>query len=98
MVASGGMTPVEVLRCATVNGSKIIGRPAGPGSIEPGKIADLGILDKSPLDDIHNTNTIHWVMKNGELFEGDTLNPGWPGQKKPGTLWVWKNYRSPNTG
>ena len=82
MIASGGMTPMEVLRCATVNGAKIIGRPDDLGSIQPGKLADLVIMDKNPLDDIHNTNTIHWVMKNGELFEGDTLNQVWPEQKK----------------
>jgi imidazolonepropionase-like amidohydrolase len=60
---------MEVLRCATVDGSKIIGRPDKLGSIQPGKLAGLVIMDR-PLDDIHNTNTIHWVMKNGELFEG----------------------------
>jgi Tol biopolymer transport system component len=97
MLASGGMTPLEVLRCATVNGSKIIGRPDDLGSIEPGKLADLVILDKNPLDDIHNTNTIHWVMKNGELLEGDTLNQVWPEQKKLEPLWFW-NYDIPKTG
>ncbi len=98
MLASGGMTPLEVIRCATVNGSKIIGRPADLGSIEPGKLADLVIMDKSPLDDIHNTNTIHWVMKNGELFEGDTLNQVWPEQKKLEPLWFWNNYDVPKSG
>jgi Tol biopolymer transport system component len=98
MLASGGMTPLEVIRCATVNGSKIIGRPADLGSIEPGKLADLIIMDKSPLDDIHNTNSIHWVMKNGELFEGDTLNQVWPEQKKLEPLWFWNNYDVPKAG
>jgi Tol biopolymer transport system component len=97
MLASGGMTPMEVLRCATVNGSKIIGRPQDLGSIEPGKLADLVILDKNPLEDIHNTNTVHWVMKNGELFEGDTLNQIWPEQKKLEPLWFW-NYDMPKAG
>ncbi|MBV8515630.1 MAG: PD40 domain-containing protein, partial [Acidobacteria bacterium] len=94
MLASGGMTPMEVLRCATVNGSKIIGRPDDLGSIQPGKLADLIIMDKNPLDDIHNTNTIHWVMKNGEMFEGDTLNQVWPEQKKLEPLYFW-NYDAP---
>jgi hypothetical protein len=98
MLASGGMTPMEVLRCATVNGAKIVGRPAEIGSIEAGKLADLLILDKNPLDDIHNTNTIHWVMKNGELFEGDTLNQVWPEQKKLEPLWFWNNYDVPKAG
>jgi len=95
MLASGGMTPLEMLRCATVNGAKIVGRPQEIGSIEPGKLADLVILDKSPLDDIHNTNTIHWVMKNGELFEGDTLNQVWPEQKRLEPLWFWNDYDKP---
>ena len=98
MLASGGMTPLEVLKCATVNGSKIIGRPDDLGSIEAGKLADLVIFDKNPLDDIHNTNTIHWVMKNGELFEGDTLNQVWPEQKKLEPLWFWNNYDTPKAG
>ncbi len=98
MLSSGGMTPIEVLRCATLNGSKIVGRPQEIGSIEPGKLADLVIFDKSPLDDIHNTNTIHWVMKNGELFEGDTLNQVWPEQKKLEPLWFWNNYDAPKAG
>jgi hypothetical protein len=97
MLASGGMTPMEVLRCATVNGSKIIGRPDDLGSIEAGKLADLLILDRSPLEDIHNTNTVHWVMKNGELFEGDTLDQVWPEQKKLEPLWFW-NYDKPKAG
>jgi hypothetical protein len=55
-------------------------------------------MDKNPLDDIHNTNTIHWVMKNGELFEGDTLNEVWPEQKKLEPLWFWNNYDAPKSG
>lgn len=98
MLASGGMTPMEVLKCATVNGSKIVGRPDDLGSIEVGKLADLVIFDKNPLDDIHNTNTIHWVVKNGEVFEGDTLNQVWPEQKKLEPLWFWNNYDVPKAG
>jgi imidazolonepropionase-like amidohydrolase len=94
MVASGGLTPLEALRCATINGAKIIGRPQDIGSIEPGKLADLVIFDKSPLDDIHNSNAIHWVMKNGELFESDTLNQIWPQEKNLPPLW----FQPPSTG
>ncbi|HET7258357.1 MAG TPA: amidohydrolase family protein [Candidatus Acidoferrum sp.] len=97
MLASGGMTPLEVLRCATLNGARIIGRPQDLGSIEAGKLADLVILDKNPLDDIHNSNTIHWVMKNGELFEGDTLDQVWPEKKKLEPLYFW-NFDKPKAG
>jgi hypothetical protein len=98
MLASGGMTPMEVLKCATVNGSHIVGRPTEIGSIEPGKLADLVIFDKNPLDDIHNTNTIHWVMKNGELFAGDTLDQVWPEEKKLQPLFFWNSYDVPKSG
>src|SRR3989454_10601199 len=80
-LASGGAKPMEVLRAATLHGAEMIGLAQDIGSLEPGKLADLVILDKNPLADIHNTNTVRYVMKNGELFEGDTLNQIWPEQK-----------------
>ena len=54
-----------------------------------GKLADLIVLTENPLEDIRNTNTIQYVMKNGELFEGDTLKQVWPQQKAPPKLWWW---------
>jgi Tol biopolymer transport system component len=98
MLASGGMTPLEVIHAATINGAHIVGRPDEIGSIEPGKLADLNIFDKSPLEDIHNTSALHWVMKNGELFEGETLNQVWPEQKKLEPLFFWNNYDVPKAG
>src|SRR6202158_2921769 len=94
LVARGGMNAGGILGCATMNGALIVGLAQEIGSIEPGKLADMVILDKNPLEDIHNTNTVHWVMKNGELFEGDTLNQVWPEKKSLPPLWFW-NDRSP---
>jgi len=98
MLASGGMTPLEVIHAATINGAHIVGRPNEIGSIEAGKLADLNIFDKSPLDDIHNISALHWVMKNGELFEGETLDEVWPEQKKLAPLFFWNNYDVPKAG
>jgi Tol biopolymer transport system component len=87
-LATGGLTNMEVLRAATIRGAEAIGYAKDLGSIEPGKLADLIVLNKDPLADIRNTNTIRYVMKNGELFEGDTLNQIWPQQKPlPETWW-----------
>jgi imidazolonepropionase-like amidohydrolase len=87
---SGGLTNMEVLRAATIHGAQAIGYSQDLGSIETGKLADLIVLNKDPLADIHNTNSIRYVMKDGELFEGDTLNQIWPQQKPLPQLWWWK--------
>jgi Tol biopolymer transport system component len=89
-LAAGGVSNMEVLKSATIHGAEAIGLVQDLGSIEPGKLADLVVLEKNPLDDIHNTSTIHYVMKNGEMFEGDTLNEVYPAEKPLAPLWWWK--------
>jgi Tol biopolymer transport system component/imidazolonepropionase-like amidohydrolase len=87
-LASGGLTPHETLQVVTMHGAEAIGLQQDVGSLEPGKMADLLVLDRNPLDNIKNTNSIRYVMKNGELYEGDTLNMVWPQQKPlPKQFW-----------
>lgn len=89
MLQQGDMTPMEALRIATILGAESIGYGADLGSIEPGKLADLVVLNSNPLENIRNSNDILYVMKNGELYEGDTLDRIWPTARKfPKPFWV----------
>ena len=88
-LASGGWKPLEVLRAATMHGAEAIGFSQDLGSIEVGKLADMVVLSADPLKDIHNTSSIRYVMKNGELYEGDTLDRIWPDKKPLPKLWWW---------
>jgi len=74
MFAQGGMTPHEALRSATLHGARYLGLDADLGSLEPGKLADLVVLDANPLDDIRNTEHVAMVMVNGRLFDAATMH------------------------
>jgi cytosine/adenosine deaminase-related metal-dependent hydrolase len=69
LLVSSGLTPAEALRTATYNPAAYLGSLDSLGTIEPGKIADLVLLDANPLRDIHNTRRISTVIANGRVFD-----------------------------
>jgi len=86
-LSAGGMSNLNVLRVATLESAKAIGLDDDIGSIEIGKLADLLVMDKNPLDDISHTNTISEVMVNGSLYDAHTLAQQWPQKKDPPRPW-----------
>lgn len=74
MLMQGGMTPMEALRCATLNSAASLGLDDWIGSLQPGKFADLLVMDKNPLESIYNTESIHYTMINGRLYDSETMN------------------------
>jgi imidazolonepropionase-like amidohydrolase len=64
-----GMTPMDAIKTATVNGAKLLGKEDVLGTLEPGKYADLVATDTNPLDDIQVLKEIHFVMKDGVVHK-----------------------------
>ncbi len=74
MLQQGGMSNLEALKAATINSAEYIGAGEDIGSLKVGKLADLIVMDKNPLDNIENTESIKMVMINGRLYDTETMN------------------------
>ena len=74
MLQQGGMSNLEALKAATINSAEYIGLGDDIGSLKVGKLADLVVMEKNPLEEIRNTESIKMVMLNGRLFDADTMN------------------------
>jgi len=90
LLQSGGLPTHDALRAATIVGAEAIGMATDLGSLEPGKLADIIVLDKDPLVNIRNSNTVSLVMVNGRLYDGNSLDEVYPRQQKlPVQPWTY---------
>jgi Tol biopolymer transport system component/imidazolonepropionase-like amidohydrolase len=100
MAGEGGvpgraMSPREALRAATSAAADKLGLSLDLGTLAPGKLADLVVLEGDPLADIHNTTLIRWVVKNGTVYEAETMKEIWPRERElPG--FFWQGERGPS--
>jgi len=68
LYAQAGFTPMEAIQAATMVPARVMGVDKELGTIEPGKRADLIILDANPLESIHNIRTVKFVITNGTMY------------------------------
>ena len=74
LVVSAGISPLDALTIATLNGAIFLGREHQLGSVEVGKWADLVLLDADPSVDINNVKAIYMVMKGGVFVDRESLD------------------------
>ncbi len=92
MLQQGGMTNMEALEAATINGATYIGAGTDIGSLKVGKMADLIVLEKNPLEDIRNTDSVSFTMVNGRLYDTATMNEIGNTEKARTKFW-WENNK-----
>ncbi|MDQ8003928.1 MAG: amidohydrolase family protein [Pedobacter sp.] len=87
MFVQGGMSPLQAIKAATLNGAEYLGMGKELGSLETGKLADLIILEDNPLEDIRNSEKIKYVMINGRIYDSMTMNETYSREKMRPKLW-----------
>ncbi|MCX5690553.1 MAG: amidohydrolase family protein, partial [Planctomycetota bacterium] len=83
----GGLTTSQAIRAATLDGAIYLGLDKDLGSIEAGKLADLVILDKNPLENIRNSDSVRYTVANGRVYDASTMAQVAPQQKAPPAFW-----------
>ncbi|MEL7728032.1 amidohydrolase family protein [Citromicrobium bathyomarinum] len=83
----GGMSPLEALRAATIVPAQSLGMDREIGSLEPGKLADLVIIDGDPLANIRNTERVETVVIGGRAYDATTMNETVTGDSERARYW-----------
>jgi imidazolonepropionase-like amidohydrolase len=71
--AAAGLSPLEIIRAATLNGAELLGLKDKVGALQPGMAADLIAVDGDPLTDITALEKVRFVMKAGQVIRQDPV-------------------------
>lgn len=75
LVERAGMPPAQVIRSATLVGAMTIGKQDEMGTVEPGKLANLVLVEKNPLEDMGNLRSVVFTVKRGRRFDRTDYRP-----------------------
>jgi imidazolonepropionase-like amidohydrolase len=95
MMEQGGMSNYQALKTATINGAELLGMSHQIGTLATGKLADLIVLDKNPLENIRNSESVTHTMINGRLYQTHEMREIYP-VNKPRTKFFWELEGSGN--
>jgi imidazolonepropionase-like amidohydrolase len=73
LYVEAGLTPMEALQAATIVAARAMRMDGELGTIEPGKRADLVVLNASPLDSIRNIRSVRWTISDGRVYDAAVL-------------------------
>ena len=76
----------RTVRVATLNGATYLGMEKDLGSIEIGKLADMVVLDRNPLEQIENSDSVSFTMINGVVYEAENMDRVWPSAEPRGSF------------
>ncbi|HUP23293.1 MAG TPA: amidohydrolase family protein [Thermoanaerobaculia bacterium] len=93
MFEQGGMTPHQALRAGTIAGARYLGLDQDLGSLEPGKLADIIVLERDPLQNLRDSESVLYTMVGGRLFDASTMAEVYPEMGEAPRFWFTEKER-----